>query len=1086
MGKTAGDDLGGSPLSRADDYVAESSVSRMQVNVPARVPLVGRLAELRALHEAYRLVQEGSADVFGIRGEAGIGKTRLIRAFVDDLRTSTRPVFTTRCSETLDAPLLPISRLLQRAARDESVPVETRQRCVGAIDQLADETGFEVSSRRAQLFMSLSELLVSVASGRPTAIIIDDVQWAGPVTRDFIEFFASELLDDPAQTRTLLVLTERSSFEGSGSTAGCCERLASWIELGPLDSGALRLLLRGLGIDRPSRRFIADLWRGTKGNTLHLIETVRQLAAAEAFVERDGMVDTSQLVRTSVPADLSATVSRQIDNLPEETGDVLKGLAVLGDESSLSLLGRLFGLATEVVQNRLSPAVDAGIVERQEAVVSFSHPLFRQVLENGVSDALKTKLHSSAVRAFLDGGVTGKASIALTVAPHIVAAGSALTLGPELRTRLLSTAARQSFAVAGWEEAHRFYLAALSSESISPDERGWLHYEAGRSAELSFDWVLADHHFRAAAELAHVVDDPELGAWAAISHLHARTVAGQRPRFRDELDTRVIEGFVERLGPEHGTAQVAVRTQFSQSLSSIGETRKARQYAEEALVLATDMEDSQSLVKAEMTAGLAASFQLDVSAAVEHYRHGQAIAERIGDDLRSGHGLTRLALLELMVGHLDEARRTADQARPVNLRNKQWSDLALIAGVQAQVCLLRGDFVGVESWGREGEYYIELSDYPFAPGVVYPILATARAIQGEHAAASRAIDTWASRSGRSHRATRAALRRWSGGGHEPTTKTEWNDQPSLPNLARLLLAAEDAETPESAADIDRLLSRIPDKTVFFAPGSTTNILRARAHLADVTPTGESALSLARAAADRCDTIGASLEQSLTLLVAARLGATTFTQRALADLTRSWRIAERLGASPVSAEAEALAHQIDPTYELREGETSRSYRVVMFVDMVGSVAISVRSDQLYLDLIDHQFTIVRSRIAEFGGTEFGTSGDAVLAWFDSTSRAVRSAMGIQADVGIAPQPRPDATLAVKVGIAAGKLLERSGYLYGRVVNLAARLSDEATAGQTVLTKDLESEVPRDLLVKDIGLRELKGFDTALHLVSIDTP
>lgn len=1054
------------------------SERRLDVRVPSRIPMVGRLTELRTLHEAFSEVSEGGSSVVGVRGELGIGKTRLVREFAGDLQKQRVRCQFTRCTETLREPLAPIARLLHRSVSDEAIPPATRKRCEAVIGDLLEQPE-DPGARRTQLFLDLTDLLIAIGAGRPLVVVVDDVQWADELTHQFVEFFANEVLDDPTNARCLLLLTERTGGEQVMTVESCCARIASWIHLGPMDRSAFRLLLQAVGVERPSPRLAADLWHQAGGNTLHLIESIRRLADLRAFVERDQVVEIDdQAVPSDLPT-LPAMLRQGLDAIPEATRSVLQGAAILGHEVPLSRLGQLLNYAVGTLRDILRPAISQGIVDVNDDELSFNHPLFRQVLEQETDRRQRAEFHAGAVATILGDHVSG--ADALVAAPHIMEAGSTLELPDERRQVILQLAAERAFALAAWEDAHRIYNALLADETLDPERQGWLHYQAGRSAELSFAWPLAEQHYQRAAELAEVDDDPQLGAWAAISHLHARTVAGRHPTHGDKLDTSSIERFLARLGSDDTAAEVVVRTQLSQSLASMGELDRAQLFAAEAVELAAANDDEQLLVRALMTAGLAALFKLEVTDALEYYERGTIIAERIGDDLRHGHGLTRLALLRLMTGELDLARQVADQARSPNQRNRQWGDLALLAGVHAQICLLRGDFVGVESWGREGEYNIELADYPFAPGVLYPILAVTRALQGESGAAMEAIDAWSAKSGRPHRSTRAQIARWADPEVAPSPRP-WSGPVTMPNLSLFLSSAELVVEPADANLFLELLAEIPDAEVTYAPGSVVSVERARAKLLETLDRSTEAIAAAQRAVATSTEASANLDTALSLSTLGRCRALD-PRHALNELTSAWRIAVDLDVRPVADAIESTAKRIDPSFALRSGDTRESDLVVLFVDMVGSTAISVTSDRLYVELVDQEFAIVRSRVAEFGGTEFGTSGDAVLSWFSSVDQATRCAFGIHADVAlaVAGSPAPH-SLAVKIGIASGRLLERDGYLYGRVVNLAARLSDQASAGRTVLTADLEPELPEGADIESLGPVELKGFDAALPLIA----
>jgi class 3 adenylate cyclase len=127
-------------------------------------------------------------------------------------------------------------------------------------------------------------------------------------------------------------------------------------------------------------------------------------------------------------------------------------------------------------------------------------------------------------------------------------------------------------------------------------------------------------------------------------------------------------------------------------------------------------------------------------------------------------------------------------------------------------------------------------------------------------------------------------------------------------------------------------------------------------------------------------------------------------------------------------------------------------------------------------------LVRAAVGDRRGTEVGTQGDGFLARFDSPSDAVRCAVDIQRVVGEA-HAAGGPPIAVRIGVHAGEVVDDGTDVVGRVVNLAARVTAEAEAGEILVTEPVADELGDHLIVEDRGLRPLKGIDRPRHLLAV---
>ncbi len=148
--------------------------------------------------------------------------------------------------------------------------------------------------------------------------------------------------------------------------------------------------------------------------------------------------------------------------------------------------------------------------------------------------------------------------------------------------------------------------------------------------------------------------------------------------------------------------------------------------------------------------------------------------------------------------------------------------------------------------------------------------------------------------------------------------------------------------------------------------------------------------------------------------------------------------------------------------LTDGE---SITAVGFADIVGFTTMSQQLDEKSLAAVVDRFeTIAYDTVAAMGGRVIKTIGDEVMFAVEGASEGVDVAMALAETYG-----GDDALGDVRVGLAAGPVLEKDGDLYGPVVNLASRMVELAYPGTVVVSPEVAAAVEDD---EDYELRGLR--------------
>ena len=180
------------------------------------------------------------------------------------------------------------------------------------------------------------------------------------------------------------------------------------------------------------------------------------------------------------------------------------------------------------------------------------------------------------------------------------------------------------------------------------------------------------------------------------------------------------------------------------------------------------------------------------------------------------------------------------------------------------------------------------------------------------------------------------------------------------------------------------------------------------------------------------------------------------------------------------EADAMLAEISRfvTGEHRLPEAERVLAAVLFSDVVGSTEqASAMGDTRWARLLDRHDALARSCVGRRGGRVVKFEGDAVMAVFPSAGEAVRCGVDLIAAVA-------DVGLQIRVGIHAGDVDRRGDDLSGMAVNIAARVSAAAGAGEVLVSETVPRLVTgAGFAFDDRGEHTLKGVPEPWRLYAV---
>ena len=423
--------------------------------------LVGRREELAAFDRALAQVERDQPRVVGLRGEPGIGKSRLLVELAGRARERGLLVLEGRAAELeRDLTFALLMEALEPLVSDGALGGligELHGRQLGElaaflppVGPLAASEATPASGERHRVARAVRALLERVAAERPVALLLDDVHWADPASAEVLAL----LLYRPSRAGVLLALAaraERAPWLESALAAVEQYRTAEVLELGPLPLAVVGELLPGVG---PAAR--ESLHRESGGNPFYLQELVRAGRS-----QTDG---TGGAGLAGVPRAVQAALAGEVAALSPDARRVLEGAAVVGDPFEPGLAAAVAEVDEALALACLDELLAADLVRPagRPRRFRFRHPLVRRAVYVGTGGGWRLSAHARAADALAARGATPSQR-----AHHVERAARARDPGA---VELLAAAAEE-VALAAPATAAGWYESALRLLPESAEQR---------------------------------------------------------------------------------------------------------------------------------------------------------------------------------------------------------------------------------------------------------------------------------------------------------------------------------------------------------------------------------------------------------------------------------------------------------------------------------------------------------------------------------------------------------------------------------------------------------------------------------------
>lgn len=675
-------------------------------------PLVGRHTELGLLRHMYeRTRDDGVIHLVTVVGQPGMGKSRLLREFLAEVRDSAPRPLVLRGRGTPFGGQVGYHALLeilkgQAGILDTDTPAAVRTKLAAWLrtqgPQMADllpgllltfgvEDGpiADPAALRERLFETWTALLLGLDGGRPVVVALEDIHWADDGTLDLVERLAER-----GETAALfLICLARPELLERRAAWGSRARNGTRMDLRPLRAGEseeLAAALSSQGLAPETRRAIAER---AQGNPLFVEELVRMLLEGST-------------PGVAIPDTVQAVLTARIDRLSPPERRALQAAAVVGRAFWPSAVAQLTGLTSDETTTVLKGLEAKDLIGRRntssiadEAEYSFRHILIRDVAYGMLPRAQRQRAHAAAARWIEAHVVERVEEVVQLLAEHLIesgddaravgylqrAAAKALRLYEKdravgLYTQALEAAARAQTAPAevaalylGRGDAHELdgrYAAAAEDYARGLDtarQAGATRLEAALQARLGLAYHRraqvdeAATHYERAAVLARAAGDATTLAHATVDLVN---IAWDRGEIRG-VPAPLLEAIATLRETGEPSSLARALNLLAMVRFSAGDAPGGLAAASEALAVARQSGDRQREATSLSYQSVINTFWGRYADGVRLGRAANALAEEIKDPRRVAFTTNFVARGLIGLGQWGEALRILEESLPL-------------------------------------------------------------------------------------------------------------------------------------------------------------------------------------------------------------------------------------------------------------------------------------------------------------------------------------------------------------------------------------------------------------------------------------
>jgi len=391
--------------------------SRFEATGSRLTPLVGRENEIDLLQERWTVTKDGIGQVVMLKGEPGIGKTRLVEELKVRLRHENPALQEYRCSPFYqNTALYPVINLLGKflhLGQEDSANAKL-QKIEGSVNALKNNRSNAESvvllanllsvpldnrhvslkltpeTKRQKTLQVLRAVLLETTPSRPVLFIVEDLHWVDPTTLDWLTM----VITQSAKTSVLVLLTFRPDFEPPWSEQ---PNLGS-ILLNRLNGIQIGAVVKGVTGGKTLPGEITEkVVSRTDGVPLFVEELTKSILESGQLLQRENEYELAgSLPSMTIPATLQDSLMARLDRLTTAKPVAQLG-ATLGREFSYELLHAVSPLEGTPLQNELTRLEEAELLFREgllpKAKYMFKHALIQEAAYESLLKGTRREFH---------------------------------------------------------------------------------------------------------------------------------------------------------------------------------------------------------------------------------------------------------------------------------------------------------------------------------------------------------------------------------------------------------------------------------------------------------------------------------------------------------------------------------------------------------------------------------------------------------------------------------------------------------------------------------------------------------------------
>lgn len=383
-------------------------------------PLVGRDEELSLLRQCWNQTKTGVRQVLVLSGEPGIGKSRLARAFADEVAPEPHTLLAGQCSPLhINSTLYPFIQLLenacyiersdtakQRLDKLEHLLAASRVEADESVSPLAqllaipisagnDLSALSAQQRRVQILDALVGLFDKLAAAQNMLLILEDAHWLDPSSRELLD----RLIGTSKNLPQLFIISCRSEYDASWIG----ESHSTLLPLKRLDNQHSQMMIvRLAGEQTLAPALVAELVDKTDGVPLFIEEMTKAVLEQERINSQRKQLRADDVVKSiTIPSSLEGSLMARLDRT-DSAKKIAQIAAVIGREFSYQLIAEVAEQTDSELQAALKQLNDAELIfshgQPPASNYSFKHALVRDVAYQSLLKHRRQQLHTRIAR----------------------------------------------------------------------------------------------------------------------------------------------------------------------------------------------------------------------------------------------------------------------------------------------------------------------------------------------------------------------------------------------------------------------------------------------------------------------------------------------------------------------------------------------------------------------------------------------------------------------------------------------------------------------------------------------------------------